>query len=135
MSSTTFKVSIVVSLFLLVGIQVTNALVADAQSRDFNLIGNKNFKFHLVNMNDATSTQLVINLPSTRGNDGMIQVFKAINPLGVAGSVLLQPVAEDEISDIGGGPGGAAGLAEGYDLMLVADAQNHVWWDIRTYSH
>ena len=75
------------------GVVIGGAFIVHAASiTTINLIGNANFKFHKIDMTDATDHQY-ITLPTTVGNNGQVRIGKRIGIDNTGFIAVLDPAA------------------------------------------
>lgn len=104
---------------------VAYTVYAQAIVRTFNLIGDPDFKMHVIDMTNATTTE-VITLPTTVGNHGQIRVGKIGTP--TQHFVELRPASGDTINDT---PGETIFMIEQNAFyLIVADEVERTWWVI-----
>ena len=100
------------------------AVVYAASITTLNLIGNTNFKFHVIDMTGATEHQTVT-LPTTVGNNGQVRIGKRSG--GASDYVtVIQPAAGDTIDGVGGAD--VVLPNSGDFVMMVADEASRKWW-------
>lgn len=109
----------------ILGIIVSGAFIVHAASiTTMNLIGNSNFKFHKIDMTDATGHQY-ITLPTTVGNNGQVRIGKRVgNTEGFI--AFIDPAPGDTIDGV---PGMQIVFhSRGDFIEIVADEAARTWW-------